>query len=721
MDKISNSNLINKYVNEKGNKKTEKPIYQNPIQNQDRVEFSSNEKTNKNRRFIIGASAILSSIGIIIGKKFLYNNTKQINKKNGEIIYNKIKSLFKNQKQKYSPEIIDNNLKPKQKPNSWAEEDMKSYYTELEKNSIQEAEKELIQKHSIDKVNTKHKLELLKKEREAETEKLKQAIDNTVFDEENNHRNKEIREIIKGFAADYTQLPKDKTIEELSLSEKNNLVDFISSSGYSSILMQEKGIITNKLLPKNENEYIEIINKLTNDIKQAMMPLDNKIINTFKNKINNLITSDLSNINSEKLADIEKMFPEIFNNGRKINVETVQTLRKIFSNPQFNNLSEKDKQLMTIAALMHNTTNKPLKDIGFDSFVFAQKYGFNKQDSEKLANIIKHSNFIEKFMSTNNKIMSINRRNITINTTDRVYEFLSAAKDLHESNSFEMAQMLYSTKDKEGLSRLLDSKLKSLITKLKSCEEIYPQTDKETILKYAHEEVINGRKIMVANANDIPNFYAYVHTHNLGMASWQLNNSKEMKLANFKAFEMPLNDKLICTSYVGEGHFGTAGTAYNEKNGLILKAKPGKTFVNSNSDIYSLSKNENDMIYEFGFRPKKVQNDEPSKSYLIDNATNCIRNRLKIDENEYAKRINQLKESAGETTISYDFYKQNDSELLEGTEAALEYILHRSNSYSESLLSNPELTGIFKLKGTYISDSLLDFAVKNNLPLVIFN
>lgn len=686
----------------------------------------NNKKTNQ------GAKYLLVSIGTTAIAGFYMIRNKKWNKivklpnqelkptEEAQNIYQKIKSIINN-KNKLSSETIDKNLKPREKQNTWNYADMYDYYSNLEKESYKKIEAELIQKQEVKKLNLKHSKTLKLKQDKEETERINNLIDNAIFDDKNEAQDQDIKTILKSITSSFVQLPKNKTIEELTLAEKNNLLDCITASGYAGKLLKEKNIFESKLLPTSEKEYISLIDKLVDDITKEMKPLDKNHVDKFRSKLNNFIKSDLTNISQEKLTDIEKTLSEIFTDGRKLNIDTIISLRKIYSNPQFNKLSEKDKQLITIAGLLHNTSESNLKDIAFDSYIFAQKYGFSTNESEKLANIIKHSDLTERFMSTNNKIISINRRKSTIYSTDRVFEFFSAAKDLREGNSYEMAQMLYSTKEKEGLTRFLDKKLKNIINELNACEEIIPQTDKETILKYAHEEIINGRKIMVANANDIPNFYAYVHTHNIGFANYGLRNTKLMKLKNFKAFQLPLNDKVICASLVGRNHYTTAGTSLNDKNGLILKGKLGKIFVNSEKDIFSLSKSESDMIYEFGYIPSKLKEISPNNmSSFIANATCYIPSLLQINKAEYLKRIIDLKTKANGKTISYDFIKENDPKILKATNYALEYILDRNNSYSESLLSNPELTGIFQLKGSYINDELLDFAVENKLPLVIF-
>lgn len=725
---ISNINNIKSNLSD-NNIKEQNIKFKNVPQSKPTVNNNSdnNKKANK------GAKYLLLSIGsTAIATLFMIRN-KKLNKivklpnqelkptEEAQNIYQKIKSILNN-KNKLSPETIDKNLKPREKQNTWNSADMYDYYSNLEKDSYKKIEIELIQKQEVKKLNLKHSKELKLKQDKEETERINNLIDNVVFDDKNEAQDSDIKTILKSLTCSFVQLPKNKTIEELTLSEKNNLLDCITASGYAGKLLKEKNIFESKLLPTSEEEYISLIDKLVDDINKEMNPLDKKLIDNFNSKINNFMNSDLTNISQEKLTDIEKNLSEIFCDGRKLNIDTIISLRKIYSNPQFNNLSEKDKRLITIAGLLHNTSESTLKDISFDGYILGQKYGFSKNESEKLANIIKHSDLPERFMSTNNKIISINRRKSTIYSTDRVFEFSSAAKDLRDDNAFEMAQMLYSTKEKEGLTRFLDKRLKNVIKELNACEEIIPQTDKETILKYAHEEIINGRKIMVANANDIPNFFAYAHTHNIGFANYGLRNTKLMKLKNFKAFQLPLNDKVVCASLVGRNHYITAGTSLNDKNGLILKGKPGKVFVNSENDIFSLSKNESDMIYEFGYVPPKLKElNKNNMSSFITNATVYAQQLMHVDKAEYLKRVTDLKRKANGKTISYDFIKENDSQLLKATNKALEYILDRNNSYSESLLSNPELTGIFKLKGSYINDELLDFAIENKLPLVIFD
>lgn len=590
----------------------------------------------------------------------------------------------------------------------------------------EKVEQDLLKSFKENQTKIKQSILLKNNRADIETSKMVDKIRFTTFDNTNPENNLDLKNVFYNFAPKFVKIPKDKPVEDLTIIEKKQFLDLLTETGRTSEILNKHKIIDNPIFPKSSEEYVGTMKKLVSNINSEMKPESKEIINLFNTKLDILQKSNLNNLTEEKIKKVEDSLPEIFNGPKKLNIETLKTLRDVYSNPKFDKLSKEDQRIMTFATLLHNTEEKPTKDIAFEGYILSQKFGFTPKSSEKMAKIIKHSDFINDFMNTNNKTITVTRNRQELMTTDRVHNFLIAAKDLKDDNTLEMAQILYSTKSKNKISRFLDIKLNKAVNDLKAGEVILPQTDKKTILKYCHEEIIRGRKIPVVKASEIPNFYAYAHTHNFNAATKQMNNTQEMKLENFEAFGLPLNDKVICTTYVGEGNYKTAGLTPETKNGLLLKVNPDKVFAQRSRDIDSLSKTEEELIYEFGYTPKKVRDYgyfmTQHRSFIETNSKSVLRH-LKEDKPQYIERLNNVKAEANGKTISYAQLQKSDPKLLESTEPLMKRLLNPTNDiHNESLISNPEeVSGAFLLEGCPINDTMLDYTVENHLPLVIFD
>ena len=224
--------------------------------------------------------------------------------------------------------------------------------------------------------------------------------------------------------------------------------------------------------------------------------------------------------------------------------------------------------------------------------------------AKKIYIIVESSDLIDKFMKTSKKQTIRDYRGTQIIGSEREDVFDLLAFNLKESNLFEMAQMLYSTKEQEGLTRYLDKALKSRIQEIKSNDFILPQTSISEYMSHAKIEIIerDGKeyKIKIVKASDIPNFYALIHTPEAGYAT---GGSRDANFANFEIFKDFYDDKVICTSYIGNHK---AGLVKEFHNGFIFNIKNDKQYVGYGTDIFSLGKNIPDILVEY-YRPKGIE------------------------------------------------------------------------------------------------------------------
>ena len=509
---------------------------------------------------------------------------------------------------------------------------------------------------------------------------------------------------VNSLTASLTREEKQKVFDYFGFDIKNGVL-----TGYPNTAGKDMSLCN-----ISDNNTINVINSLK------------PVVDNYTD--NNFITiKDYPQLN-RNLKDISKLMPEIFRqiDGSTVPVDTIKTLQKVVQNPEFETLSDNDKKILTLAVLLHNTDNTTASKSGsaFDGFFIGKKFGLSDNDAVKLYRIIENSDIITRFMNTTKKETAITSNFIiNISSVDRADKFDLMAFNLKEGNTFKLARMLYSKKDIEGLTRHLDKLLETRIQQIKSSDFVLPQTSADVIMENAQTQNINGYSVKVAKASDIDNFYAFIHTPEAAFVSGK--SSREMKFANFEAFKTLEDDKVICTSYVGNGQYGAANDV-----GFIFEVSPQHQYVAFGYDIGSMSKNIPDMIMEY-YKDKGYESYHGGLKYeertmVSDN----IKKILDISDDEYIKRLDYIKEKAQGQTLTLDLIQQIDPDFADAYQQFLsrhndygetdKTALLRNNHWNEVLVSNPTITAIYTKKDvSSIPKEYLKKAQEENLPIVV--
>ena len=235
---------------------------------------------------------------------------------------------------------------------------------------------------------------------------------------------------------------------------------------------------------------------------------------------------------------------------------------------------------------------------------------------------------------------------------------------------------------------------------------------------------INGYNVNVVYASDLDNFYALVHTPEAGFASFGGTVSRDVNFANFDAFKVLEDDKVICTSYIGKDRIAAASYV-----GFIFGVSPEKMYVAYGHDIYSISKNIPNMIIEY-YRSKGIKSGQgkgdkfAQRTMVSDN----LKKMLNLSDEQYSSRIENLKTKANGRTITIDLIRQIDPELASAYDTFLAKTnaergnsdaLMRTNYWNEVLVSNPTITAIYTKDIKNLPDEYLKKAQEENLPIVI--
>ena len=508
---------------------------------------------------------------------------------------------------------------------------------------------------------------------------------------------KEVKEITSGL----TPVERAQLYDLFGFSIKDNKL-----SGYPKAVMEDLGIIDNPKLLEAAKKIVTEIQKYTD---------------------NNFITvKDYPELTSS-LKALSSSMPELYRqiDGSKRPVSVIKTLHKIIKNPSYKNLSESDKKILTLAALLHKTdTSGSTVGSAFDAFFIAQKFGFTESECKKLYKIIQTSDTIEKFMSTTKGVEHSSSSRYGVKGINRQVEFDYIAFLLKEDNNFELARMLYGTTEKDGFTRHFDKMLEQRIKEIKSHDFVLPQTSKDEILKHSTNLNIKGYNVKVAYANDIPDFYAFIHTPERGFASSH-STSRDMKFANFDVFKIPEDDKVICTCYIGNGKYGTPSEV-----GFIFDIQPENMYVGLGYDMSTTSKNTRDLMIEF-FRDTglKAADNKGLKFEHRIMIANSLKEILNISDEEYIKRVDRVKKLSKGKTLTVDLIEQIDEKLGKAYKEFLSRdntggvrnkdALLRGDGWNEVLVSNPEVKAIYTKDLDNIPEEYLKKAQEEDLPIIV--
>ncbi len=476
--------------------------------------------------------------------------------------------------------------------------------------------------------------------------------------------------------------------------------------------------LINKEIPtylQNEQELIKLIPQLSNLVKEF--------------SDSNIITIE-NNPQLEKfLNNIRKDFPEILNSidGSESFVNNIKAMQKIIQNPEFENLENSDKRILLFAALFRDT-NKCLNstdEIAKDILGFALKLDFSKTELMKLYKLIQNSDAIDKAIDTshNKKIIYNLHFFDMLTSTQKKNEFDMLAFNLSNGNTFELAKILYSAKYIDGLTRQFNKLLEKKVSEIKSQNFILPQTQKETILKYAEVQELKGKKVKVVPASKIPDFFGYIHTPEVAFASSRAA-SRARKLSNFNLFRQLGDDKTICQSYIRKGSYSIAGKAMHA---ILSNVNANNEYVGFNIDMWSCSKTIAQMIMEY-YQNQKVQSynsrgtkDEERKFVSLQIKRNLYENYDNLPDeekiqkdNDYIQRLDKIIAVTNGGSLDLEAIEKIDSEFGKAYRKFLQLntdnkTIFNNKHWNEVIVSNPEPIGVVTKDINNLPQEYLDF------------
>ena len=577
---------------------------------------------------------------------------------------------------------------------------------------------------------------------------------------------------------EYTRIMRDLS-RSMNLSvetlDNNTIEQFNKNLINLSEIMKTKSGSENMDLAITHKDFIKGVNDLLKDLpKDEALKIQSQFGFKIENgkltgypqcnagaraDINELVTRYTKN-NSVKIAgnpelervlnNLIKICPEIMNqiDGSNQFSKTLTSIQNMAKRPEFNKLNKEDKTVLMLAALLNNVDKSinSRMDTAFDAYFISKKFNLSETAAQKLYSIVELSDAPERFMNTTK---DATRKMIGIQELvgqQREDTFDLIAVKLKEGNTFELAKLLYASQYEQGFTRNFDKILGDRILEIKANDFILPQTSAETYNKLAQSLTITRDNtkysVKVLNAEDIPDLYAFTHAPDVGFIT---GGSRDANFANFDFFKLANDDKIICTCYISNDHYGPV-KQFN--NGFIFDVDNTKQYVGYGTDIWSIGKNIPDIVIEY-FRDRGLTSaknrgakfeqrayiSEQLKSILypedtsfsgkikkwIDNLFSTKQGLSKPDL-QYIQRLENIKTQLGNKPFTIQNIETIDLEFAQ----AYRTFLVADNSilvdsyHNEVLVSNPKITAIFTSDINNIPEEYLIKAQEEDLPIIVF-
>ncbi len=290
---------------------------------------------------------------------------------------------------------------------------------------------------------------------------------------------------------------------------------------------------------------------------------------------------------------------------------------------------------------------------------------------------------------------------------------------LKEGNTFELAKLLYSSKEQDGLTRFLDKMLAEKIHDIKSHDFILPQTSSKSYHDKAQKITINknGKEynVRIIKRSAIENFQGYVHTpENVSMikdASIEQNTAKFV-LANNEN----LSQRIICACYVDNTSKSFVNNQYfgGKGNGFVLDVPNDKQYVGAGSDISSLEKTRMKLIQSY-YNKHNITNNGMNvptgtkmtklRTLISDN----MKEILKLNDDEYIKRLDNIKNKLGDEIMSLEALEKFDNEFANAYKTFLSRRIKNDSDFNHAILRddyewNEFLISEARIKDIYTTD-----------------
>lgn len=526
--------------------------------------------------------------------------------------------------------------------------------------------------------------------------------------------------------------------------EQNKVFDYF---GFD-LKPDNKGNLQMHGYPVNLNngaKLSEIEDENTKKVVEEVRPLVEKFTND-----NKVIVDGKPEI-TKQLNDILGLFPELHTiigkNQHKthdftVDVHTLKVLQGVMSDSRYSKLSENDKRLLSISALLHDLTKlensvdktHPMYS-AYDSYYLLNKMNMPEEDKTKVYTIVKNHEWLERY---NGKVKTGPNTYRDKTLKEKEIASKNIAFDLKDNNNFELASILTKADMKavketdafyDHFSDAYESgmkQIKPLVDDIKKTAIHLPQTK----LPKASELKVDGENVIEVtqkdkDGNEIKNKVVRLKPDiDLGKLGFEKGlNSNDLNVivhaldydtqsATLQALGNIDSDSLLSSSYVnykkGNYHVFRQQGFVLDVNSEDIQAGTYKDFGSGYGKDLDTLKQE----YLFNGDRKEVRN------FMSD----ILKKRMNLSDEDYKKLYPSI---ANKSITELD--KTNPEVAKNLREMFLEMDVHRrrhGRDYNEWLVSRPKIQGVFLQSSHYDNcrppEYLAKYAEENDLPVIYF-
>ncbi len=537
-------------------------------------------------------------------------------------------------------------------------------------------------------------------------------------------------------------------IKGLNNKEKRELLKKIMTES-NSFYACRTNVKDFPLIPKNQEEYCEIVQKLANSLSNDIEKLAEKENKIFEDALNNLIEK-ISTINLEEnskeikkeLNDISVGISEIKDskNAKRIIKKNLKILQKIAGSEDFKRLSAKDKKILTLATLLYNI-NQPQgekmqeNEAAFDAFYAIQRLDLDEEEQIKIYEIIKNQNWQEDFKEENlrkNPQISwyFEESSENIENRDDIVEgeIQKMAQDIafktRYGNTFELTKIL-SKALVENRGNNLDvfdkysKEIEKYLEHIHKTQIFLPQTKFPKASQIKGGEVFKEKNIknVVLDLNKCDfklekyGFEKGTTKDNLYMLLHGLDRVDQ--LSNFSTFSIIDAEALLSSSYINQ-----ANHKVFRQQGVILDVNSSDIHAGYYKDFGSGMKKtlerakreyifaENDGVFKRG----------ECRTYI----PSLIKQKLHLSDKQYIELIKKIQNLKSWTAIQK--FNPKVANAMKSIFDEMELGKRKyGREYNEVLVSRPKIQAVFSYGQEYenIPIFLKEYAMKNDLPIIL--
>ena len=450
--------------------------------------------------------------------------------------------------------------------------------------------------------------------------------------------------------------------------------------------------------------------------------------NKLKVKNGSYIEKDLNTI-FEYLPELKSIIGRKQHRGHSLtlDIHSLQVLSNITRSEKYKQLSNKDKRVLSISALLHDITKEEGKkdkkhpiESSFEAYYIIQKLNLSEEEQVQIYELIKTHDWLEQ----------VNKADYY---DDKITDY---AFTMRHSNIFNLAKIFckadieavrtdynlfdYFTDVFDEISADIEEKIK----KLQETQIILPQT----MIPNASE--IKGGEIKTAD--NVTNTVLYMDKldNDLSQYGFEKGTTKEnfralvhaldakTQLDIFSTFSAIDSEALLSTSYISPERYKVF-----RKQGLILDVNYNDIHAGYHRDFGSgFKKTINELKAKYLFPAKEERNNWRDKTIYRKYISDLIKKKIGITNQEYAEFINTIQDckSLADIKSKNEEYANMIQEALDEMEPTARAF---GRKYNEMLITRPKIQGVFSYSQPYekIPLFLREYAQENNLPIIMFD